>query len=90
MQQINKLEKAYIKVENGLIAEYGSMQDCPNYEGNTIDLSDHWVIPAFVDSHTHMVFAASRHNEYVMRLQGKTYEDIASEGGGILNSALRL
>ena len=90
MQQINKLEKAYIKVENGLIAEYGSMQDCPNYEGNTIDLSDHWVMPAFVDSHTHMVFATSRHNEYVMRLQGKTYEDIASEGGGILNSALRL
>ncbi len=66
------------------------MSECPAYSGEIKDLSAQWLLPGFVDSHTHMVFAGPRHNEYVMRLQGKTYADIAAEGGGILNSAKRL
>lgn len=55
-----------------------------------IDMSGKWILPGFIDSHTHMVFAGPRHNEYVMRIQGKTYAEIAESGGGILNSAARL
>lgn len=90
MQTIKSIEQAYLKVEQGLIVDFGPMQNCPQFDGETFDLSGRWLMPSFIDSHTHMVFAGSRHNEYVMRLQGKTYEDIAAEGGGILNSAIRL
>lgn len=87
---INTLKDAYLFVENGLIKDFGPMSECPAYSGEIKDLSAQWLLPGFVDSHTHMVFAGPRHNEYVMRLQGKTYADIAAEGGGILNSAKRL
>jgi len=90
MNHIESIENAYLEVENGLIKAFGEMQNCPIYSGEIIDGTNKWVMPGFVDSHTHMVFAAPRHNEYVMRLQGKTYEDIAAEGGGILNSAKSL
>jgi len=90
MNVVNGLENAFILVENGIIADFGSMENCPESHFETRNLNGKWVMPGFVDSHTHMVFAGPRQNEYVMRLQGKTYAEIASEGGGILNSALRL
>ncbi len=77
-------------IKDGKIAGFGTMDKCPELSIETIDLKGKWVMPGFVDSHTHMVFPASRHKEYVMRIQGKTYEEIASEGGGILNTADRL
>ncbi len=90
MNTIESIDNAYILIKNGLIAAFGEMQNCPEYNGEIIDATNQWVMPAFIDSHTHMVFAAPRYNEYVLRLQGKTYEEIAAEGGGILNSAKKL
>jgi imidazolonepropionase len=90
MGHVESINDAYLLVSDGVIASFGPMSECPAYTGEIKDLNGQWVMPGFVDSHTHMVFAASRHNEYVMRIQGKTYEDIAAEGGGILNSAKRL
>lgn len=90
MAHINVLHNAYIEVEEGLIKSFGLMENCPETDSQIINLHGDWIMPGFVDSHTHMVFAMSRHNEYVMRLHGKTYEQIAAEGGGILNSAKML
>ncbi len=90
MGHINALHNAFMEVEDGQIKSFGLMEVCPETDAQIINIHGDWLMPGFVDSHTHMVFASSRHNEYVMRLQGKTYEDIADEGGGILNSAKKL
>jgi len=90
MGHINALHNAFVEVVDGKIQSFGLMDNCPETDEQVINLHGDWLMPGFVDSHTHMVFASSRHNEYVMRLQGKTYEDIAAEGGGILNSAKKL
>ncbi len=87
MSRVNSIKNAWLLVEEGEIVDYGSMDTCPKFNIETKDLKGQWVLPAFVDSHTHMVFAGPRHNEYVMRLKGKTYAEIAAEGGGIINSA---
>ena len=90
MGHINALHNAFVEVVDGKIHAYGIMDNCPETDQQIVNMHGDWLMPGFVDSHTHMVFASSRHNEYVMRLQGKTYEDIAAEGGGILNSAKKL
>lgn len=90
MSKINSIKNAYLEVEDGYIKDFGSMDECPNNQLETRNMNGKWVMPGFVDSHTHMVFAGPRHNEYVMRLKGKTYAEIAEEGGGILNSAKKL
>lgn len=90
MDAVESLQNAFVLVQDGIIVDYGEMNKCPNIDIEIIDLKDKWVLPAFVDSHTHLVFAAPRHNEYVMRIKGKTYAEIAAEGGGILNSAKKL
>lgn len=90
MDAVESLQNAFVLVQDGIIVNYGEMNKCPNIDIEIIDLRDKWVLPAFVDSHTHLVFAAPRHNEYVMRIKGKTYAEIAAEGGGILNSAKKL
>ena len=86
------LSKAFLAIHNGIIEEYGSMVNLPsNSSGRTeIDASGRFVFPSFVDSHTHIVFAASREEEFVMKIKGATYEEIAAKGGGILNSAKKL
>jgi imidazolonepropionase len=90
MAKVMAIKDAYLLVENGYISAFGPMSECPETTYKKKDLAGKWVMPGFIDSHTHMVFAGPRHNEYVMRLQGKTYAQIAAEGGGILNSAKRL
>ena len=80
-------------VENGLIAEYGSMQNIKHEASNfklTIDASGQFILPCWCDSHTHLVFAASREEEFVDKIKGMSYEEIAAKGGGILNSAKKL
>jgi imidazolonepropionase len=85
------LQNAYLHIKDGLIADYGLMDTLPSIHANeTIDATGKFVFPSFVDSHTHLVFAASREEEFVMKIQGASYAEIAAMGGGILNSARKL
>jgi imidazolonepropionase len=85
------LSDAFLAIDQGRIVDYGRMESVPVYRAKkTIDATGRFVFPAFVDSHTHLVFAASREEEFVMKIKGATYQEIAAKGGGILNSAKRL
>ncbi|MEY3053109.1 MAG: hypothetical protein RLY31_2894 [Bacteroidota bacterium] len=81
---------AWVLVEGERIADFGRMDTCPARAGAEVDATGRLVMPAWVDSHTHLVFAQSREEEWVDRLRGMTYEEIARRGGGILRSAKRL
>ncbi len=90
MNQVSTLEHGFILIENNVIADFGPMSDIPDRADVVIDASDRLVLPSWCDSHTHIVYAAGREGEYVDRLRGVSYEEIAKKGGGILNSANRL
>lgn len=90
MQQIPIMEDAFLLIENGNIADFGLMPACPDHADEVVDCSGRAVLPAWCDSHTHLVFARSREEEFVDRIKGLSYEEIARRGGGILNSARRL
>lgn len=93
MQDFSSIEHAWIWCENGKIESYGSMDTLPNNLPENIrkiNASGRLVLPSFVDSHTHLVFARWREEEFEMRILGKSYEEIAAAGGGILNSAAKL
>jgi len=88
MRELPLLADAYLEVRDGRIASYGLMADCPNFEGlELIDLQKRTVLPGWCDSHTHLVYAGSREKEFADRVRGLSYEEIASNGGGILHSA---
>ncbi len=87
------IENAWLRIEDGIIAGYGDMAQFPNSPSktpNTIDAKGQFILPAWCDSHTHLVFAASREEEFVDKIKGLSYADIAAKGGGILNSANKL
>lgn len=97
MADFAKIDNAYLLVEDRKIKEFGAMADLeksPNLQicksANQIEAKGKIVLPSFVDSHTHIVFAKSREDEFVMKIKGASYEEIAAAGGGILNSARRL
>lgn len=90
MNEIPHLDNAWLLIENGIIKNYGRMTNSPERADEIIDATGKFILPAWCDSHTHLVFAATREEEFLMRLQGKTYEEIAAAGGGILNSAKKL
>ena len=90
MAELPILENAYVAVKDGLIVDYGSQQNSPRSASQIIDAKGKFVLPSFVDSHTHLVFAASREEEFVLKIKGASYEEIAALGGGILNSAKKL
>ena len=98
MKHLPVLDNAWLFIEGGLIQDFGSHQNSDAglpevYAGNAtlvIDASGRMVMPAFCDSHTHLVYAGSREAEYVDKIKGLSYEEIARRGGGILNSARRL
>ena len=94
MQQLPILEDAYLALEDNTVVDYGLMSDWPGItdwrDVEVIDATNCYVLPAFIDSHTHAVFAASREEEFVDRIRGLSYEEIAAKGGGILNSARKL
>ena len=94
MARFPVIRDAWMAVEDGRVVDFGSMDSFPgivDWSGLTIvDAANRWVIPAWCDSHTHTVFAKSRSEEFLMRLEGATYQEIAERGGGILNSARAL
>jgi imidazolonepropionase len=91
MSHLPILENAWVAIHDGKIHSFGKMETLPDIRGvEVIDASGRFVFPSFVDSHTHLVFAASREEEFVMKIKGATYQDIAAKGGGILNSAKKL
>ncbi|MBI2270520.1 MAG: imidazolonepropionase [Bacteroidetes bacterium] len=94
MTNLPCINNAWLAIDDGLIADHGTMEDFPGISDWTnltvIDASDKLVLPGWCDSHTHIVYAGSREGEFVDRLNGLSYEQIAQRGGGILNSAQRL
>ena len=91
MAILPSINSAYLLITNGTIEAFGSMRNCPKINVNkTIDASGKIVLPSWCDSHTHLVYAGNREQEFVDRINGLTYEEIAHRGGGILNSAKKL
>ncbi|MFA6126111.1 MAG: imidazolonepropionase [Bacteroidales bacterium] len=90
MSRLNVLENAWLAVEDGLISDFGPMNSFTAESGSVIDATGRVVMPSFCDSHTHLVYACSREQEFVDRLRGLSYEEIARRGGGINNSASKL
>lgn len=88
------LEDAFLLIENERIVTYGTMTELnekvKQLPDEVVDLSGRFVMPAWCDSHTHLVFARTREDEFIDKLKGATYAEIAAKGGGILNSAKRL
>ncbi|MBS1579522.1 MAG: imidazolonepropionase [Bacteroidetes bacterium] len=93
LQELPVLNNAYLLIEDGLIKEYGLMKNLSinNFnEQQIIDAKLTTVLPCWCDSHTHLVFAATREEEFIDKIKGLSYADIAAKGGGILNSAAKL
>ncbi|WP_113638154.1 imidazolonepropionase [Nubsella zeaxanthinifaciens] len=92
LDQLPVLENAWLLLENGLIKDFGLMSDLRTPEVNleVVNAEGRFVFPSWCDSHTHIVFAAPREEEFALKIAGKTYEEIAAAGGGILNSAAKL
>jgi imidazolonepropionase len=95
MAQLPRLENAWLYIENGIIHSYGQMSTLSSeipgfYESDIYDAKGKYLLPAWCDSHSHIVFAQWREKEFVDKIRGLSYEQIAQNGGGILNSSARL
>ena len=91
MKELPSIKNAFIILENGLITNFGAMDSfTPTSTDLTIDATGKLVLPSWCDSHTHIVYAGNREQEFVDRINGLSYEEIAKKGGGILNSAKTL
>ena len=97
LQMLPSIENAFLLVSDRSIAGFGPMENLPQWMSNEnltvteeIDATGRLVLPCFCDSHTHLVFADTRENEFLYKIQGLSYEEIAARGGGILNSAKKL
>ena len=91
MAILPSIKNALLIIENNLIYDFGEMQtfDITKFD-KVIDVSGKIILPTWCDSHTHIVYAGNREQEFVDRINGLSYEEIANRGGGILNSAKRL
>ncbi len=87
MAETGILHDAWIAIEDGRISGFGPMNSCPADKGEVVDAEGGMVLPAFCDSHTHIVYAGSRDGEFLDKINGLSYEEIAERGGGILNSS---
>lgn len=91
MAVLPSIKNAFLLIEDDTIAAFGSMENCPKLNPEKIiDATGKMVLPSWCDSHTHLVYAGNREQEFVDRINGLSYEEIANRGGGILNSAKRL
>ena len=87
MSETGVLKDAWLRIEDGLIKDFGPMSECPLASGEVLDAKGGMVMPAFCDSHTHIVYAGCRDGEFLDKINGLSYEEIAARGGGILNSS---
>jgi imidazolonepropionase len=91
MAVLPKINNAFLLIKDNVIADFGPMENCPNLENaKIVDASEKVILPTWVDSHTHIVYAGNRVQEFVDRINGLSYEEIFNRGGGILNSAKKL
>lgn len=91
MADLPLINNAFLLINDNIIADFGPMSDCPSHDGRlVIDATGKTVLPAWCDSHTHIVYSGNREQEFVDRINGLSYEEIANRGGGILNSAKKL
>ncbi|MBC5839428.1 imidazolonepropionase [Flavobacterium muglaense] len=91
MAVLPTIKNAYLVIKDNLISDYGIMENLPAITADeTIDATGKMVLPTWCDSHTHIVYAGNREQEFVDRINGLSYEEIANRGGGILNSANKL
>ena len=91
MSVLPKIDNAFLVINDEKIEDFGEMKNCPDVSNfKVIDVEGKVVLPSWVDSHTHIVYAGNRIQEFVDRINGLSYEEIANRGGGILNSAKRL
>lgn len=90
MNHLPELHDAWLMADGDRIHSFGKMSECPERADEEIDARGGWLFPAFCDSHTHLVFAGNREKEFVDKINGLSYAEIAARGGGILNSADRL
>lgn len=91
MSILPSIKNAFLVVENGMISDFGEMKHCPEIQdAKVVDVSGRTILPSWCDSHTHIVYAGTREAEFVDRINGLSYEEIAQRGGGILNSAKQL
>jgi imidazolonepropionase len=91
MATLPTIKNAFLILKDNLIEDFGSMENLPDIKANKIiDATGRIVLPSWCDSHTHIVYAGNREQEFVDRINGFTYEQIANRGGGILNSAKKL
>ena len=89
MNELEMLEGAWLLIEDGRISAYGQGEEKPEAD-RVVDAAGRWLFPSFCDAHTHLVYAGSREQEFLDKINGLSYEEIAKRGGGILNSADRL
>ena len=90
MSILPTIKNAFLLVKDGVISDYGIMKNCPEIDIKTIDATGKMILPSWCDSHTHLVYAGNREDEFVDRINGLSYAEIAKNGGGILNSAKKL
>jgi imidazolonepropionase len=90
MRILPMIDNAFLLVENGLIKSFGEDKDAPEHAEEIIDATGKFLLPAWCDSHSHIVYAGNRESEFVDKINGLSYEEIAAKGGGILNSAATL
>ncbi len=91
MKELPSIKDAFLLIEKDIIKDFGPMSSCPSIENATVvEAKGKTVLPAWCDSHTHLVYAGNREQEFVDRINGLSYEEIANRGGGILNSAKNL
>ena len=91
MSVLPTIKNAFLLIENEIISDFGSMEKLGITKADTIiDVTGKLILPTWCDSHTHLVFADTREEEFVNRINGLSYEQIAQKGGGILNSAKKL
>lgn len=92
MSELGAISNAWLCIEDDRIIDFGKMEDINDYANceNIIDATDRIVLPSWCDSHTHIVYAGSRETEFIDKIKGMSYAEIAKRGGGILNSADKL